>query len=47
MDIKKILKEMLIAVMSFYYIDYRLMYPDKEPDSPEKPDEKTTKNPPP
>lgn len=39
MDVKKIFKEILIAVMSVYYIDYRLLYPDEETDDDKKTDE--------
>lgn len=30
MNWKKIFKEMFVAAMSIYYVDYRMFYPEKE-----------------
>jgi hypothetical protein len=32
MTLKKFLKEMLIAAVSFFYVDYRMFYPESEED---------------
>jgi len=37
MTLKKFLKEMLIAAVSFYYIDYRVFYPETDEDGDPNP----------